>query len=209
MKHHAGACAAPRPLRAIPTWTLVLTAILSSGVALVSYRYLGVAQEVPSQIAENAFFTPWLAVHAAGAATALLLGPFQFFPALRMRFGRWHRWAGRVYVLGCMVGALSGGLLAIGASTGIVTTAGFGTLAAAWLVTTTLAWRCALRGRIAQHRRWMIRSFSLTLAAVTLRLYLPLADVLALPEVGSYQAISFLCWVPNLLCAERYLRRSA
>ena len=54
----------------------------------------------------------------------------------------------------------------------------------------------------------MIRSFSLTLAAVTLRLYLPLADVLALPEVGSYQAISFLCWVPNLLCAERYLHRS-
>jgi uncharacterized membrane protein len=208
MKHHAGALATPRPISGIPTWALALTTVLSLAVSLVSYRYLGAAEEIPPQIAANAFFSPWLAVHAAGAATALLLGPFQFFPALRTRFGRWHRWSGRVYVLGCLVGALTGGLLAVGASTGIVTTAGFGTLAAAWLVTTALAWRRAVQGRIAQHRRWMIRSFSLTLAAVTLRLYLPLADMLALPDVANYQAISFLCWVPNLLWTERYLHRS-
>ena len=37
------------------------------------------------EILANLFARPWLAVHAAGAATALLVGPFQFLPALRRR----------------------------------------------------------------------------------------------------------------------------
>ena len=52
----------------------------------------------------------------------------------------------------------------------------------------------------------MIRSFALTLSAVTLRLYLP--SVLLFPYDDFpiiYRAISFLCWVPNLLIAEWYL----
>jgi len=53
----------------------------------------------------------------------------------------------------------------------------------------------------------MIRSFALTLAAVTLRIYIPIGLALPVPFEVSYQAISFLCWVPNLLLAELYLRR--
>jgi uncharacterized membrane protein len=192
---------------AIPGWLFTLTSFLSVAVAFVSYRYLGAAEDVPSEIQANRFFTPWLAIHAAGAATALLLGPAQFMPRLRMRYRRVHRWSGRVYVLGCVVGALSGLLLAAGASTGALTSAGFGALAIAWLATTSLAWYRAVQGRIVEHRMWMIRSFALTLAAVTLRLYLPMAEILQLPEMASYQAISFLCWMPNLVIAEVYLRR--
>jgi hypothetical protein len=51
----------------------------------------------------------------------------------------------------------------------------------------------------------MIRSFALTFAAVNLRLYLPAAGALQLPFEDSYRAISFLCWVPNLLAVEAYL----
>jgi hypothetical protein len=69
-----------------------------------------------------------------------------------------------------------------------------------------MGWRAAMRRRLVEHRRWMIRSWALTLAAVTLRLYM-----LALPGMSSpldaYRAISFLCWVPNLIAAELYLRR--
>ena len=53
----------------------------------------------------------------------------------------------------------------------------------------------------------MIRSFALTLAAVTLRLYLPLAAILSINFEDAYRAISFLAWVPNLLLAELYLRQ--
>jgi len=51
----------------------------------------------------------------------------------------------------------------------------------------------------------MIRSFALTFAAVTLRLYLPISAMLSIPFEEAYRAISFLCWVPNLALAELYL----
>lgn len=207
MKRRVDSFILVRQSRPIPTWLVAMVTILSVAVALVSYRYLGAAKGIPDQIQANAYLTPWLAIHAGAAATALLLGPAQFLASLRRRCPGVHRWTGRVYVAGCTVGGATGLLLAAGASTGRVTTLGFGILAIAWLGATTLAWCQAVQGRIPEHKRWMIRSFALTLSAVTLRLYLPLADALQLPSVGSYQAISFLCWVPNVVLAECYLRR--
>ena len=48
---------------------------------------------------------------------------------------------------------------------------------------------------------------ALTLAAVTLRLYLPFAALGPIPFFDAYRAIAFLCWVPNLLLAEVWLKR--
>ena len=58
------------------------------------------------------------------------------------------------------------------------------------------------------HRCWMIRSYALTFAAVTLRLELPLFFIfggMEYPVASSY--VAWLCWVPNLFIAELYLRR--
>lgn len=113
-------------------------------------------------------------------------------------------WAG--YMSACMTGGITGFALALGASTGPVSTAGFGLLAIVWTCSTAIAWRRAARRDFAAHRRWMIRSFALTFAAVTLRLYLPIAPALPVTFEDAYRAISFLCWVPNLLLAEFYIR---
>ena len=185
----------------------ILVAVFSAGVALVSYRYLSPDTHIPKVIAGNAFPLSWLMVHAGAAATALLLGPWQFWRSLRARFPRVHRWSGRVYVMACLIAGAAGFVLALGASTGVVTTLGFGVLSIIWIHTTAMAWRLALRRDFVAHRRWMIRSFALTFAAVTLRLYLPASVALQLPFEDSYRAISFLCWVPNLLAVEWFLRR--
>jgi len=79
-------------------------------------------------------------------------------------------------------------------------------LGAGWIVTTGMAVRLILRGDAQAHRRWMIRSFALTAAAITLRMYLPLIFVFHCPFSVGYPAIAWLCWVPNLLGAEVYLR---
>ena len=63
--------------------------------------------------------------------------------------------------------------------------------------------------RFDEHRAWMIRSFALTFAAVTLRIYLPLIPLTDMPFIEGYRAISFLCWVPNLVIAELYIRATA
>ncbi len=185
---------------------LALGAVLSAAVAIVSYRYLVPGLPAPPLVAANAFGVPWLTVHAAAAATALLVGPLQFRSQLRARRPKLHRVLGRVYVTGCMVGGATGLLLALGATTGPVSTAGFGSLAFVWFFATARAWRLAVRRDLAHHREWMIRSFALTFAAVTLRLYLPVAQTLPVELDDAYRAISFLCWVPNLGLAELYLR---
>ena len=64
-----------------------------------------------------------------------------------------------------------------------------------------------MQGRFNEHRAWMIRSFALTFAAVTLRLYLPIASFLPVHSDDAYRAISILCWVPNLAIVELYLKQ--
>jgi hypothetical protein len=146
-------------------------------------------------------------VHVAGAATALLVSPLQLIPALRRGRPRLHRWLGRIYVVGCTVGGLAGLPLAFGSAAGPIATMGFGGLAVAWLATTLVGWRAGTQKQVAEHRRWMVRSFSLTYAAVTLRIYLAILPALPIAFVSGYRVVSFLCWVPNLVLAELLLRR--
>ena len=76
----------------------------------------------------------------------------------------------------------------------------------AWLTTTTTAYLAARRRDFVSHRRWMIRSFSLTFAAVTLRLYLPLSAVPGLSFDLVYPLTAWAAWIPNLIVAEIWLR---
>ena len=66
------------------------------------------------------------------------------------------------------------------------------------------------QGQIEQHREWMIRNYSLTFAAVTLRVWLLVFILVAGVEnyITSYIIISWLCWIPNLLIAEYYLKKT-
>ena len=84
---------------------------------------------------------------------------------------------------------------------------GFGVLALLWLGTGAMAYYRIRHGAVASHRRWMIRCFALTLAAVTLRILLPLSQAAGIPFVSAYQLIAWACWLPNLALAEWWLRR--
>jgi uncharacterized membrane protein len=181
--------------------------LLALAVALFSYRYLFEIGPIPPNIANNRFRPVWLVTHVSFAATALLVGAVQFSGTVR-RCRPWlHRWVGRTYATSCLFGGVAGLILAIGSSGGPIASAGFGSLGLAWVYSTALGWQRARTGDFASHRRWMIRSWALTLAAVTLRIYLPLSEMADLPELPAYGAISFLCWMPNLLVAEFVLRR--
>lgn len=188
------------------TWWSV-AGLLSLGVALFSYRYLAPGSPGGGQsILDNTFARPWLYLHVAGAATALLLGPPQFLPVVRRRWPAVHRWIGRTYIVGCLVGSVGGLWIAFGSFAGPIATAGFGSLAVVWFVANVQGWRTAMARNFADHRAWMIRSFAMTFGAVTLRLYLPLFPVLGVSFLDGYRAVSFLAWVPNLILAELYIR---
>ena len=186
-------------------WTAT---VLAAAIALTAYRYLlpGMPGGAPNIVANHFTRTGALVFHAAVSATALLLGALQFFPRFRARWPAWHRRSGTVYVICCMVGGCAALLLAAGATSGPIATAGFGFLALSWLGCTAQAWRYARARDFVRHRRWMTRSYALTFAAVTLRLYLPVLFIAHLDFLVGYRAISFLCWVPNLFVAELWLR---
>ena len=195
-----------RVTRVIATTMFALMAFLALGVALVSARYLlpAVPFPAPPMLAQIAQWPMAVLAHVGGGVTALALGSFQLVTRRGSR-RIWHRWGGRTYVLACLISAVAGFWLALHASAGPVA-AGFGGLAVAWFVATLMGWRKAVTGDIARHRRWMIRSLSLTFAAVTLRILLPLIPLTGLDFVEGYRAVSFLCWVPNLLLVEAWLR---
>jgi hypothetical protein len=160
------------------------------------------------QVLANVFAKPWLVVHAACAGLALLLVPLQLLPALRRR-RTLHRWIGRSYATAVMVAGSAGLALSVGSTAGPIAATGFLLLAVSWLYVTGQGWLTARARRFDEHRAWMIRSFALTFAAVTLRVYMPLAEMGGLDPQQSYRAIAWLAWVPNLLVAELYLRRGS
>jgi hypothetical protein len=85
---------------------------------------------------------------------------------------------------------------------GLASRVGFTLLALAWLYTGWMAYSAIRRRDIKSHRRWMVRNFSLTFAAVTLRVYLGLALAAGVRFEDFYPVLAWLCWVPNLLLAE-------
>lgn len=159
-----------------------------------------------------------LVLHVAGAAVALLVGPFQFWAALRRRFPRAHRWAGRVYLAGVAVGGAAALIMAPWNTAGMVGLLGFGSLGVLWLWTAWRAYRAIRGGDVRSHQAWMIRNFALTYGAVMLRVWVPLlvsAQAFAAGDAfdfdaafdNAYDAVTFLAWVPNLLVAEWLVRR--
>lgn len=192
--------------------TLTTAWILSLGVAAYAIAMYGLgpgaARLHPDMRAAFESHAVGIHTHIFASALALVLGPLQFWARLRAERPGLHRWLGRVYLgVGVAVGGAAGLYMSWYAFGGLVARLGFAGLAVAWLYTGARAYAAA-RGRdFAAHRRWMIRNFALTFAAVTLRLYLPPVFVFGLSFATAYAAIAWLCWVPNLVVAEWLVKR--
>ncbi|HEY7286455.1 MAG TPA: DUF2306 domain-containing protein [Vicinamibacterales bacterium] len=178
----------------------VVSAYAAAALLVPSFR--------PPLVRARLHVIPWAVVgHLSGGALALLAGAFQVNARLRARFLAVHRWVGRLYVAAVAIGGAGALVMATRSDGGLVTHVGFGLLAVLWLLTTALSYRAIRGGDHVGHRRWMLRSYALTFAAVTLRLYLPIALTAGLPFINAYQAISWACWVPNLIFVEWWLLR--
>ncbi len=179
---------------------MTLLAVGVAGYALTALLLPGLR----TSFIENLYATlpAAIAFHLGGGAVALIAGALQLNSRLRKNYPPVHRWLGRVYVIAVLAGGVAGLTLALDSFGGIVTHFGFGMLAVLWLASTAIAWRHIRDGNVRAHRAWMIRSYALTLAAVTLRIYLPLSQVSGIPFEDAYPAISWMCWVPNIIVAE-------
>ena len=167
-----------------------------------------------------------LVTHVAGGSVALITGALQWIVARLAwrrtspaRFRRFHIVTGVLYAGSILAGAIGGFVLAPQAMGGWVASLGFGLLDFCWVAATFMAVFLGNKVRKSgngadmvtlrrRHRGWMLRSYALTSAAITLRLWLPIfTALLGLDFVASYLVIAYLCWVPNLVVAEIIARR--
>jgi len=183
-------------------FAFVLLTILSVAIALISLRYFLAPDTAPLLKLKSGVYRGSLLLHAAAALVALAVGPFQFLARLRQRSPRVHRRLGYVYFSGVFIGGVAGLFSATGAEGGLSSRTGFFLLGLLWIASAWVALSVIRRGDVMAHRRWMIRNFALTFAAVTLRLWLPALQAASGSFLDAYRTVAWLCWVPNALMAE-------
>ncbi|MGB5206075.1 DUF2306 domain-containing protein [Eudoraea sp.] len=183
-------------------------------IGLYPLRFIGLPYEqsllgsksetlLNSSIYLAAFYT-----HIFLGGLALLTGFSQFYKKLRRKRPALHRVLGKIYVGAVFLSGIAGLSIAFFATGGIIPALGFAGLALLWLFTTSNAYISIKKMNIDAHQRWMIRSYALCFAAVTLRLYLPLfTGLMQMDFIPAYKIIAWLCWVPNILIAEFFIVR--
>lgn len=143
-------------------------------------------------------------VHVYTSLWVLLAGFTQFSETLRSRYAKLHRVFGYIYAVDVLlITGPAGLLIGLYANGGITSRVAFVTLAVLWIFFTAMAVHKARAGDYAAHRRYMIRSFALTLSALTLRAWKwSISNSVEIPPMDLYRTVAWLGWVPNLLIAE-------
>ena len=162
-----------------------------------------------------------LVPHVFFGSVALSTAVVQIWPWFRRRFPVAHRRIGRVYVFGGVLPAGAAALV-VGSFTpyGPVTRASDVILAVLWLTCTVTGWRMARRHRYADHRRWMIRSFTLTASIITNRIWGAVFGIALAPQIDTTfhgdvdlftwvvsSGAAWLGWTIPLLICEWWLER--
>ena len=155
-----------------------------------------------------AFFT-----HVFTSMLVLIAGFTQFSKKFLKQQPMLHRTVGYVYVINIlMVTGPSGLLMSFYANGGISSQTAFVILSVLWIGFTATALYKAIKKDFKAHRIFMIRSFALTLSAITLRCWkVLLVNFTDIQPMDRYRIIAWLGWVLNLIIAEwiiyKYIRR--
>lgn len=188
-------------------WAFVAFTSLYLGV--ITFSYLSFKTDIGFLLAKQDFITDraWMTafyIHISSSILVVLTGPLQFVKRLRNRYLKTHRLLGKVYVGAILfLAAPSGFYMALYANGGVGAQAGFTMLSILWFVTTYLAYKHIRERNIAEHKKWMIRSYALSFSAITLRLYVPILSLYAGWEHDFVVMITaWINWIPNLLIAE-------
>jgi len=152
-------------------------------------------------------------VHVSFSMFSLLAGFTQFSKVIRTQYRKVHQILGWIYIIAVLVFAAPSGLV-IGyyANGGFWSQLAFCLLTVGWFYFTLQALRMLVKHNYKQHQIYMIRSFALTLSAITLRFWKFIIVLMWQPRpMDVYQIVAWLGWVLNLIVAEviifKYLKK--
>ena len=157
--------------------TMTVSAMLIALYAVATTLVPGLRGPFVAELVSRAGFRAF--GHMGAGGVALAVGALQFSTGIRLRRPRTHRRLGLTYVVAVWTSGVAAVLLAPVSSGGLPAHYGFGLLGVLWLGTSGVAYLRARAHDYEAHREWMIRSYALCLAAVTLRIYLPVSAIAA------------------------------
>lgn len=156
----------------------------------------------------------WFGLHIAGATCSLFLGPVQFWKTIRIKYPKFHRTTGKIYIIGTLVAAITAFRLALIFN---CTACRYSLIPLSVLLffTTSLAWYAIKKRNIEAHRQFMVRSYACALAFVFVRLDRIIPMYFIFEPIGDEEIIGivmewtfsilplllveiFMVWLPSL-----------
>jgi pimeloyl-ACP methyl ester carboxylesterase len=146
-------------------------------------------------------------IHIVSGGIAMLIGWMQFSQKLLRKHPNWHRSIGKIYFIAGLSCGLSGIVVGFYAHGGPIAQMGFVLAGCTYFYTTLMGYLRIRRKDVEGHMAMMAYSYSVCLAAVSLRLYSPLLAIALGDYTTAYRIVAWLSWIPNLFMANQVIKR--
>ena len=181
---------------------LVLFLIFGLLTVFVTYMKNARVFDPTSEVAQHFAPVRWyLLPHAFFGILAMMLGVFQFSDRLRARYLKTHRTLGYVYVVSVFIAAPLAVPMTVRLGPSLVAASSVQSFG--WMLTTAIALYCVRHRNVAQHRRWMIRSYPFAMVFTVTRMIIPIPAVHRLGVAGIetvvWTVIALAAILPNVL----------
>jgi uncharacterized membrane protein len=199
---------------------LVGLAFFTGLMASISLNYIPYNTDVgflriKQQYISITFWRTAFFIHVYASIWVLLAGFTQFSGYIKRKNPKLHRIMGYIYVTDVLlITGPAGLIMGFYANGGLSSRIAFVMLALLWIIFTTTALVKARQKNFRAHRVFMIRSYALTLSAVTLRAWkylitntYHLDSSLVVHPMDVYRIVAWLGWVGNLAVAELIIWR--
>lgn len=143
--------------------------------------------------------------HITLGGLALLIGWLQFSPKIRRINPDRHRTIGKIYVISVLISGTCGVYIGMYATGGLICQIGFISSAIFWLTTTIIGFKSIMDHNIEKHRNFMLYSYAVCFSAVTLRIWLPLLEIVTGDFIYAYRIIAYISWIPNIIVAYYFI----
>lgn len=148
-------------------------------------------------------------IHVFTSPLVIVAGLFQFNRWILRKKAKLHRFLGYIYIVVILfITGPAAFIMSLYANGGYAAQISFVPLSILWILFTYLAYRKIKKGDFESHVKWNIRSYALTLSAISLRFFAFLFDKfnVDLGPKETYIVLAYLGWIPNLLFAELLIK---
>ena len=159
-------------------------------------------------LTDKSLWVLMIRIHILLAIISLLSGPLGVIKRIRVKSIKFHRWNGQIYVLSIILNFIPGVYVSFFATGGWPSTMGFLILNTLWLGTTILGFWYIKRQKVILHSQWIIRSFFLSFANMTIYIIVAIAhNAMNFSYGNAYTIAVWICWIINLFIAEITIRK--